>query len=159
MVVPLNIACGSTLLPSQLSGVKTGFYHTFSLTSPTLGRWTSLDPLSYAAGDVNLYRSLSNDPLNSLDPSGLDDVRPEPIEAPLPPPPSPPPPPPHVPPPPVPAATTDHHAEPLGTMSSQTGSGQKTSWRWTRSSATTAPAGSPKSVMALRGSVMLPQEE
>jgi hypothetical protein len=60
-----------TLLPSQLSEGKTCFYHTFFLTSPTLGRWTSHDPLSYAAGDVNLYRTVGNNPLNSLDPSGL----------------------------------------------------------------------------------------
>jgi hypothetical protein len=34
-------------------------------------RWTSLDPLSYAAGDVNLYCPVGNNPLNSLDPTGL----------------------------------------------------------------------------------------
>jgi RHS repeat-associated protein len=51
-----------------------GLYHfRYRDYSSTLGRWTSLDPLSYAAGDVNLYRPLGNDPLNSLDPSGLDD--------------------------------------------------------------------------------------
>jgi hypothetical protein len=54
--------------------------------SPTLGRWTSLDPLSYAAGDVNLYRTVGNNPLNSLDPSGLDDVRTVSMTPPLPPP-------------------------------------------------------------------------
>jgi len=43
--------------------VTSGLYHfRFRDYSPTLGRWTSLDPLSYAAGD---------DPINSLDPSGL----------------------------------------------------------------------------------------
>jgi RHS repeat-associated protein len=39
--------------------------------SPTLGRWTSLDPLRYDAGDVNLYRALGNSPTNTVDPSGL----------------------------------------------------------------------------------------
>ncbi|WP_315851928.1 RHS repeat-associated core domain-containing protein [Thermogemmata fonticola] len=57
--------------------VTSGLYHFRHRDySPTLGRWTSLDPLSYAAGDVNLYRSLGNDPINSLDPSGLEEVVP-----------------------------------------------------------------------------------
>jgi RHS repeat-associated protein len=52
--------------------VTSGLYHfRFRDYSPTLGRWTSLDPLRYAAGDVNLYRTVGNNPLNSLDPSGL----------------------------------------------------------------------------------------
>jgi RHS repeat-associated protein len=38
--------------------------------SPTLGRWTSLDPLRYHAGDVNLYRVVFNAPTNFTDPSG-----------------------------------------------------------------------------------------
>jgi RHS repeat-associated protein len=41
--------------------------------SPTLGRWTTLDPLGYAAGDVNLYRALANALVNRLDPLGLAD--------------------------------------------------------------------------------------
>ncbi len=40
--------------------------------SPTLGRWTSLDPIRYAAGDVNLYRFVFNAPTLFTDPSGLD---------------------------------------------------------------------------------------
>ncbi|PWH14012.1 MAG: hypothetical protein DDG59_13505, partial [Anaerolineae bacterium] len=64
-----------------------GLYHLrFRDYSPTLGRWTSLDPLSYAAGDVNLYRTVGNNPINSLDPSGLDDVRTVSMTPPLPPP-------------------------------------------------------------------------
>ncbi len=38
--------------------------------SPTLGRWTSLDPIRYAAGDVNLYRVVFNAPTLFTDPSG-----------------------------------------------------------------------------------------
>ncbi|MDW8244804.1 MAG: RHS repeat-associated core domain-containing protein, partial [Thermogemmata sp.] len=38
---------------------------------PTLGRWTSLDPIRYAAGDVNLYRFIINAPTVYTDPSGL----------------------------------------------------------------------------------------
>ena len=52
--------------------VTSGLYHfRFRDYSPSLGRWTSLDPLRYEAGDVNLYRTLGNDPFNRLDPSGL----------------------------------------------------------------------------------------
>ncbi|MDW8244648.1 MAG: RHS repeat-associated core domain-containing protein [Thermogemmata sp.] len=40
--------------------------------SPTLGRWTSLDPIRYGAGDVNLYRTVFNAPTVYTDPSGLD---------------------------------------------------------------------------------------
>ena len=48
-----------------------GLYHfRFRDYSPTLGRWTSLDPLRYDAGDVNLYRVVFNAPTNYTDPSG-----------------------------------------------------------------------------------------
>ena len=40
--------------------------------SPTLGRWTSLDPLRYDAGDVNLYRYVFNAPTVYADPNGLE---------------------------------------------------------------------------------------
>jgi len=40
--------------------------------SSTLGRWTSLDPIRYSAGDVNLYRGLVNNPAKYLDSMGLD---------------------------------------------------------------------------------------
>jgi RHS repeat-associated protein len=39
--------------------------------SPTLGLWTSLDPIRYDAGDVNLYRVVFNTPTIYTDPSGL----------------------------------------------------------------------------------------
>ncbi len=38
---------------------------------PKTGRWTSQDPLGFDAGDSNLYRYLNNRPINSSDPSGL----------------------------------------------------------------------------------------
>lgn len=34
------------------------------------GRWTSKDPLGFAAGDTNLYRYAAGDPINVTDPSG-----------------------------------------------------------------------------------------
>ncbi|MBX9583464.1 MAG: RHS repeat-associated core domain-containing protein, partial [Gemmataceae bacterium] len=39
--------------------------------SPTLGRWTALDPIVYLAGDGNLYRFVGNEPTGATDPSGL----------------------------------------------------------------------------------------
>ena len=39
--------------------------------SPTLQRWVSLDPMSYRAGDLNLYRFVDNNSVDELDPSGL----------------------------------------------------------------------------------------
>jgi RHS repeat-associated protein len=35
------------------------------------GRWTSADPILFAAGQANLYTYVLNDPVNSLDPQGL----------------------------------------------------------------------------------------
>ena len=50
-----------------------GLYHfRFRDYSPTLGRWTSLDPLRYDAEDVNLYRALGNNTLIRFDPYGLE---------------------------------------------------------------------------------------
>ncbi len=40
--------------------------------SPTLGRWTQVDPIGYAAEDMNLYRDVKNNPPNRTDPSGLE---------------------------------------------------------------------------------------
>jgi uncharacterized protein RhaS with RHS repeats len=42
--------------------------------SPTQGRFTTIDPTGFQAGDVNLYRFVGNDPTNRVDPSGLAEV-------------------------------------------------------------------------------------
>ena len=39
--------------------------------NPGTGRWTTQDPLSFAAGDANLYRYVGNDVEDSSDPYGL----------------------------------------------------------------------------------------
>jgi RHS repeat-associated protein len=39
---------------------------------PSEGRWAERDPLSYGAGDMNLYRFVANRPTSLSDPSGLD---------------------------------------------------------------------------------------
>ncbi len=39
---------------------------------PTLGRWIAKDPIGFAGGDANLYGYCLGDPVNLVDPSGLD---------------------------------------------------------------------------------------
>ena len=39
---------------------------------PVLGKFIQKDPLSFAAGDTNLYRYVQNNPVNYIDPSGLE---------------------------------------------------------------------------------------
>ena len=38
---------------------------------PSVGRWLSVDPIGFEAGDVNLFRYVENNPTNNTDPSGL----------------------------------------------------------------------------------------
>jgi len=38
---------------------------------PTNGRWSTVDPSDFAAGDAELYRFVGNDPTNATDPTGL----------------------------------------------------------------------------------------
>ena len=44
---------------------------------PKTGQFITADPIGHASGETNLYRYAGNDPINSLDPSGLFDVTPE----------------------------------------------------------------------------------
>lgn len=38
---------------------------------PTIGRWTTEDPIAFEGGDADLYRYVGNNPTNFTDPSGL----------------------------------------------------------------------------------------
>ena len=39
---------------------------------PQLGRWTSKDTIGFGGGDTNLYGYVVGDPVNAMDPLGLD---------------------------------------------------------------------------------------
>ena len=39
--------------------------------APDIGRWTAKDPILFAGGDTDLYGYCLNDPINCMDPQGL----------------------------------------------------------------------------------------
>ena len=41
---------------------------------PEIGKWTAKDPIDFAGGDSNLYGYVANDPVNWVDPEGLDGI-------------------------------------------------------------------------------------
>jgi len=47
------------------------YYYRARYYDPKGGRFISKDPIGFAGGDVNLYRYVSNNPVNATDPSGL----------------------------------------------------------------------------------------
>jgi RHS repeat-associated protein len=46
------------------------YYYRARVYSPALGRFMSMDPLGFEAGDYNLYRYVENNPLRFVDPTG-----------------------------------------------------------------------------------------
>jgi RHS repeat-associated protein len=45
-------------------------YNRGRIYDPATGKWMSVDPMGFAAGDLNLYRYVRNNPTNLTDPSG-----------------------------------------------------------------------------------------
>ena len=53
---------------------------------PRIGRWTAKDPIRWEGGQWNLYEYVGGDPVNGVDPSGLEcDENGDPLGAPVPP--------------------------------------------------------------------------
>jgi len=53
------------------------YYNRRRYYEPPLGRFINRDPIGYSAGDANLYRYVSNRPLNALDPLGYAEAPPQ----------------------------------------------------------------------------------
>ena len=54
----------------ELNESLSNYYYRARIYDPALGRFTSLDPIEFEAGDSNLYRYVFNSPQNGTDPSG-----------------------------------------------------------------------------------------
>jgi RHS repeat-associated protein len=50
------------------------YYYRARYYDPRAGRFITKDPIRFAAGDVNLYRYVQNNPVNFIDPDGLSPV-------------------------------------------------------------------------------------
>ena len=48
------------------------YYYRARMYDPALGKFLQADPIGYTAGDMNLYRYCGNNPVNLLDPLGLE---------------------------------------------------------------------------------------
>jgi RHS repeat-associated protein len=53
-------------------GASSLYHHRNREYSPSIGFWQSLDPISFVAGDVNLFKFVSNSPVNATDPLGYE---------------------------------------------------------------------------------------
>lgn len=55
----------------ELDSAADGYYFRARFVTSSTGRFNSNDPLSFGSGEQNLYRLLSNSPVNGVDPTGL----------------------------------------------------------------------------------------
>jgi RHS repeat-associated protein len=72
IVAQLNpLLANPILFTSREFDAETGLYYNRArYLDPSTGRWTTQDPLGFAAGDANLYRYVGNKPTLLVDPSG-----------------------------------------------------------------------------------------
>ena len=72
IVARLNpLLANPILFTSREFDFETGLYHNRArYLDPTTGRWTTQDPLGFAAGDANMYRYVGNMATMATDPSG-----------------------------------------------------------------------------------------
>lgn len=72
-VIPATTQGNRFLFTGREWFVRLGLYdYRNRVYSPKLGRFLQTDPIRFSAGDVNLYRYVANDPINSVDPLGLE---------------------------------------------------------------------------------------
>ncbi len=72
-ITPGNFA-SRFLFTAREYDVEIGLYHYRARAySPTLGRFIQSDPIDFSAGDVNVFRYVSNNPVKLVDPFGLQD--------------------------------------------------------------------------------------
>ncbi|NER82747.1 MAG: hypothetical protein F6K42_24965 [Leptolyngbya sp. SIO1D8] len=64
----LGFACGLYDIDTRLTRFGARDY------DPETGRWTAMDPLLFNGGQPNLYVYANNDPVNRIDPSGLQSI-------------------------------------------------------------------------------------
>jgi RHS repeat-associated protein len=60
----------------EWDGESGQYYYRARYYDPTVGRFISEDPLSFGAGDTNIYRYVGNSFVNETDPSGLESCSP-----------------------------------------------------------------------------------
>ena len=72
MVDPASTVENNLRFPGQYFDNETGLHYNWHRTyDPVVGRYTQVDPIGFAGGDVNLYRYVGNNSGNWVDPSGL----------------------------------------------------------------------------------------
>jgi RHS repeat-associated protein len=73
VVDPSSAVENNLRFPGQYADAETGLYYNFQrYYDPQGGRYTQVDPIGFAGGDVNLYGYVGNGPVNLGDPVGLE---------------------------------------------------------------------------------------
>jgi RHS repeat-associated protein len=70
---PLSTVENNLRFPGQYFDAETSLHYNWNRTyDPGTGRYTQVDPIGFAGGDLNVYRYVENGPLSFIDPLGLE---------------------------------------------------------------------------------------